>query len=198
MMNRTHKWIWLFVIAGIAAAGVSRARAQADQTPASQKAIVPIKVEFVIARFQGEKRVSSLPFSLFVNANEYRGPVRPESLVSTNLRMGLDVPITTTKTEQGMTTTQITYRHVGTNIDCSAEELPNGQFRLYFSIQDSAIYTGAAGVKPEPAPGLATIRSFQTTNRVTVPPGKPVQFTTATDMITGEVVKVDVMVTPVK
>lgn len=197
-MNRMHTWIWLFLIGLIAAAGLVRARAQGDQPSTGQKAIVPIKVEFVIARFQGEKRVSGLPFSMLVNANEYRGPTRPEALVSTNLRMGLDVPITTTKTEQGMTTTQISYRHVGTNIDCSAEELPNGQFRLYFSIQDSAIYTGAADVKPDPRTGMATIRSFQTTNRVAVTAGKPMQFTTATDMITGEVVKVDVMVTVVK
>jgi hypothetical protein len=171
--------------------------------PPAPKPIVPIKVDIVLMRFQGEKKVSSLPFSVWVNANEPRYPGQPPSsgLRVTSLRMGVDVPAgqVSTTNSQGVTTTQPNYRAVGTKIDVSAEEMEPGVFSLFVSIEDSAIFAAdPSGKVSLAASDPAAFRTFNTNNRITVKPGPPVQFTTAADMITGEVVRIEVAVSVLK
>src|SRR6185295_3433299 len=48
--------------------------------------LVPLRVLITIVRFEGEKKTSSLPFTLMVNAEQ---PGR------TRLRMGIEVPVRT-------------------------------------------------------------------------------------------------------
>src|SRR5712692_4822319 len=55
--------------------------------------VMPLKVQVVFSEFEGEKKVSSLPYMLFVNPDERTGS--PESRV----RMGLRVPIAVTGKE---------------------------------------------------------------------------------------------------
>ena len=170
--------------------------------PPGEKPIVPIKVDIVLMRFQSEKKISSLPFSVWVNANELRYPGQPAGgFRVTSLRMGVDVPAgqVATTSAQGVTTTQPNYRAVGTKIDVSAEEMPGGVFSLYVSIEDSAIFAAdPSGKVSLNASDPAAFRTFNTNNRITVKPGPPVQFTTAADMITGEVVRIEVAVTVLK
>lgn len=170
--------------------------------PPGLKPILPIKVDIVLMRFQGEKKISSLPFSVWVSANEPRLPGQPSAgFRPTSLRMGVDVPAgqVATTNAQGVTTTQPNYRAVGTKIDVSAEETEAGLFSLYLSIEDSAIFAGdSSGKVSLNASDPAAFRTFNTYNRITVKPGPPVQFTTAADMITGEVVRIEVAVTVLK
>ena len=56
------------------------------QSVAPKTAVVPLKVQIVITRFQGDKKVSSLPYTLSVVANDPRG-------TGSSLRMGAQVPI---------------------------------------------------------------------------------------------------------
>ncbi len=87
--------------------------AGARKTPAP----VPLKVTVVLSRFQGEKRISSMPYVLGVMASGWGpGP-------KTTLRMGVDVPVTTTVFGGDNKTAPVSsysYRSVGTNIDCGA------------------------------------------------------------------------------
>src|SRR5688500_17907390 len=53
----------------------------------AKKPLVPLDIQIVVSRYQGEKKVSSLPFSLAVNAND--------PAVS-QLRMGANVPVPAT------------------------------------------------------------------------------------------------------
>ena len=65
---------------------------QASQPPGGRKtpAPVPLKVTVVLSRFQGDKRISSMPYILGVMASGWGpGP-------KTTLRMGVEVPVAVT------------------------------------------------------------------------------------------------------
>src|SRR5688572_13366562 len=69
---------------GLVASAGARAVGREDQQPAPAKAPPQVlKVDVLMSRFQGDKKTSSLPFTLWVNADG--NPV--------SLRMGVDVPI---------------------------------------------------------------------------------------------------------
>ncbi len=53
---------------------------------ADEKPIIPVKVQLVLTRYQGDKKVGSLPYTLVVNANGPRA----------QLRMGSQVPVPST------------------------------------------------------------------------------------------------------
>ena len=60
------------------------------QGPPAKKPNVPLQVQIVMSRYQGEKRISSVPYTLTVNANTLQdeGGGRPSQL-----RMGARVPV---------------------------------------------------------------------------------------------------------
>ena len=190
------------LIATIAVAGAPRTIAQ--QSPQKEKPITPTKVDVVITRMQGEKKVASLPFTLFVTADSPFG--------GTMVRMGVDVPVgaatvTTgreTPLSRGSTTTsetstKVEYRNVGTSIDCNASRLDDGRFSVAVNIQDSSVFTadveGRAALK---AADPMAFRTFTMQNRLILRDGQPQQFTLATDKISGETLRVDVTLTVLK
>ena len=156
--------------------------------------VTPLKVQIVIARYQGEKKISSMPYTLTMNANN-----------RANLRMGTKIPIMMVsaapdvKTPDGKPIPQIgpiQYQDVGTNIDCGSTAVSDGRFMLNITVDDSSIYPDeqpSGGSKGNPS-----FRSFRATNTMVLKNGETGQFTTATDKITGETVKVDVTLTVVK
>jgi Flp pilus assembly secretin CpaC len=164
---------------GLSGEGVRAVSAQAAQ--AAAKTEIPLKVTIVIARFTGEKKTASLPFTLTVITNE-----------RTSLRMGSEVPI-----PSGSAQTAYTYRSVGTNIDCGANVREDGRFRLVLTITDSQIFSDQ---KPGPGvmSGIPSFQSFTSNTTLMLADGQSTQFTTATDKVSGEVVRVDVTVNVVK
>jgi hypothetical protein len=167
------------------------------EAEARANAVVPIDLEVVISRYQGDKRTSSLPYALTVNA-KYVSDV--EGAPMTSLRMGGEVPLPTMsltvdgKPLAGIPTGgPVMYKAVGTNIDARGRILDGGRFEIWVSVQDDAIATPqSAGAASAPATTLPVIRSFRASNNVVLRDGQTRQFTAAADRITGEVVKVDV------
>jgi len=104
----------------------------ASQAPPAQ---VPLKVDLVVSRYAGDKRVSSVPFTLSVVANDND---------KTSLRMGVDVPVPTTVFSGGPNSaipqTSFSYRSVGTNIDCSARTVAGGLFKLDLAVSDTSVF----------------------------------------------------------
>ena len=155
-------------------------------------AVIPIEVEIVISRFQGEKKVSSLPYSVSVNAQE--AAIRP----TTRLRMGGRVPVPVMSPALGPDGKPIVgitgggpvhYEDIGTTVESNARPLWDGRYDIYIAISDSAVApTPPAAVSGAPP----VIRTFVSNNNVVLRDGQTRQFTAATDRITGEVVKVDV------
>ena len=146
--------------------------------PAPRRLEVPLRVQIVLSRLQGDKKLSSLPFVLGVVSNSMK----------TNVRMGVEVPI-------GFGASY-SYRSVGTNIDCGAETLSDALYRLIITVDDSSIQLNAgpgssAGQSPV-TKDVPSFRSFKASFAVLLRDGQSTQYTSATDPVSGEVMKIDV------
>jgi hypothetical protein len=153
----------------------------------------PLKVQVLISRYQGEKKLSGLPYTLSVNADS-----------RATLRMGAKVPVMMIMTAnmpkdvpQGG---PIQYQDVGTDIDCYVwKAQDDGRYRLEITISDTSVYgDGPAANDNKPAPGNPSFRSFRASDSMMLRDGQTSQFTTATDKVSGESVKVEVTLTVVK
>lgn len=146
------------------------------------RVLTPLKVTVVISRYQGEKKTGSLPFTLWVNANDRRG---------TSLRMGGSVAVPTGSVAPQGTSVSYSYREIGTKIDSTAESLDEGRFSVGLAIEDSQVFSDAT--KPATgAGGMPAFQSFSASMAVILKDGQSAQYTTATDKVSGEVIKVDV------
>lgn len=165
----------LAVMVVLAVAGMAMA-----QNP--PKPMVSLKVQVVIARYEGDKKISSLPYSMSVTANG--DPVR--------LRMGSQIPLPTTSYQGSGTATPVTsftYHNVGTSIDCKATSTDDGRFSVVVGIEDSSVSERRSGG------AVPTLSTFSTQNMAVLRDGQTMQFTAAADKTTGEVVRVDVTLT---
>lgn len=173
------------------------APAWAQDKPATVR--LPAKCEVVISRYQGEKKIASQPFVLMPTASTGGGYA--------SLRIGVDVPVGTTTTtrppeggREGVTTTQPSYRNVGTNLDCRVQNLQDGRFDVMISVTDSSIFspdTDARAALGRPT-DTSAFRTFQVNNTLTMRDGQTMLLTTATDKVTGELLKIEVTFTLLK
>lgn len=191
------------VVAAALALSLPHGIAAQQPAPTLARPIIPARVDVVLSRYDGEKKTSSLPFSLYVNINESRngGVQNIDFSTRTSVRMGVDVPIgtVTSTSPQGVSTTRPEYRSVGTNIDCGGISTDDGRFKLALSITDSSIFTTDQNPRVMPRVADASaFRTFSTSNTITVKEGQTLQFAMATDKITAEVLKVDVTLTVLK
>jgi hypothetical protein len=164
----------------------------------------PLQVQVVVSRYQGDKRISSMPYMLSVNAIGSNEPLsRGEN---SQLRMRGEVPVPTTsfapadadKTDGLKPVASFNYRAIGTNIDCRARTMGDGRFELGVSVEDTSVFTD---IEAAAVPGfgqMPVFRSFQASHTLILRDGESRQFTAATDRITGEVVRIDVTLTLVK
>jgi hypothetical protein len=167
----------------LSCSAISRAQDASQNQPNSKKsdvtvAVTPLRVQVVFAEFDGDKKVSSLPYSFTVNADERR--VRPNSQV----RNGVRVPVSTGKD-------QYTYLDVGTNIDCSALQQDDGRFKLSMSIDRSSIAPDSQGGNP-------VVRQFRAEINPVLKDGQTIESIVATDPINGHVYHVSVTLNLVK
>ena len=178
----------LVVIAALVAPGV--AAAQEKPSP-----LVPLKVQLVISRSSGEKKISSMPYTLWVTANDSRNR-------TTSLRMGVEVPVPSIVVpKDGAPTTNFHYRPVGTNIDCSATT-EGGLFKVAITLNDSSVQFDANSPAPRPTStavaGAPSFRSFSSNFSILLKDGQSATYTSATDPVSGETLKVDVTLTVLK
>jgi hypothetical protein len=148
----------------------------------------PLRVTVVISRHQGDKRLSSLPYVLGV------APGKP-----TTLRMGVDVPIVVpafTGSEKGSPPVPMRsyqYRSVGANIDCRADAVSNGLYNLALTVEDSSVqlqHDRQSGTQS--VPDVPSFRTFKSSFTAVMRDGQTAQYTSATDPVSGEVMRIDV------
>jgi len=194
----------MVMVAALAAAGA--ARGQPQQAPAplpsagsvvqkGTRPVIPLDVQVVISRYQGEKRISSLPYLLAVNAN---------SAGIAQLTIGSEVPVQTTtfqpigdnKTSQPLRS--YNYRNVGTSISSSAQSTEDGRFELELSIDESSVGVNAFQSGGTPATEMPVFKSYKTRNKLLLRDGQSRQFTAATDRVSGETIRIEVTLTVVK
>ncbi len=164
-----------------------------EEKPKSEAQTTPLKATIVFAEYEGEKKIKSLPYTLYINApdaSELRGPV-------TKLRVGSKVPVYTGKD-------QIQYYDVGTNIDARAAHTPEGRFLLGLGLERSWVEGNVAVSVTKAVPGQVNdfsnpvIRQFRSDLEMNLREGQITESTMATDPLSGKVMKVEVSLSAVK
>lgn len=184
--------------------------AAAQNAPKQPKPLIPLKVNVVFNEYEGAKLVSRLPYTLSVTANDVI--VHPQ----VNLRVGQRFPVWDGANN-------FNYSDVGTDIDCSAESVESGRYKISLVVRRTTLSSTimvpflpspgqpVAGLPPASvtrkppvkAPSSATVpepifSSFATTLRLIMHDGQTIQSTMATDPVSGHVIKVDVTLHVVK
>jgi hypothetical protein len=187
----------LFVIVAIAAPGLLAQEkpksAEAAKPAETSKTMTPLRVQVVFSEFEGEKKLSSLPYTFLVNADE-----RGERAA---VRMGLRVPI---EASSNSGVKQFQYMDVGTNLDGRAEKTEDGRFLLMLNVEKSSVYRPGASEKPvslggnEISAAQPIVQQFRTQVNLLIRDGQTEQSTVATDPVTGHVLKVDVTANVIK
>jgi type II secretory pathway component GspD/PulD (secretin) len=144
-----------------------------------------LTLQVVVSKSQGDKKVSSVPYSLSVVANSNRNG---------SLRLGSRLPIVTQVGTQvgGAGVSNVQYADVGIGIDCMAISAEEGRYRLDLTVEDTSVVA-------EPPAGVSrdqpVFRNFKASESILLRDGQSAQFTAATDKLTGEVTRVEVTLT---
>jgi hypothetical protein len=156
----------------------------------------PIKVQIVFTEFDGDKKVKSLPYTIYHNTTHGQ-ELRPDF---TKLRIGSRIPVTTGGG-------QMQYLDVGTNLDCRAVRNDDGHFMVQLSVERSWV-EGEVAVAMNPAAadrpeGGATfkepiIRNVRSDLYLNLRDGQTVEGVMATDPLNARVVRVEVTLNVVK
>jgi Bacterial type II and III secretion system protein len=183
-----------FVFGAHAAVAQEKPTAPVEAPQAAADQQVPLRVQVVVSRYRGEKKISSVPYTLAVVANQRD---------STSMRMGIQVPVPTTvfkgSGESSTPMTSYNYRNVGTNIDCTARTVGAGQFKLTMTVEDTSVFVPEK--EGDVGTGVSNVPAFRTfTSRfdLLLRDGQTGQHTAATDPVSGEVLRVDVTMNVLK
>ena len=187
-MNRNGLLIALLLGTMPAMPALAQEKPKADggeKAAEAHKAITAVRVQVLFNEFDGEKKISSLPYTLLVNSDT-GGPLA-------SIRMGLRVPIHTSSTMS-------TYTDMGTNIDGRAEKLEDGRFLLSLSVERSSAYSPQGNLADTKAiaSDLPVIQQFRSQLNLLIRDGQTIQSTVSTDPVTGRVIKVDVSLSVIK
>ena len=207
-MTRVNRMIGVVVVAMVLlTAFPAQMSAQAEQLTQAQLAALPtlpVQVDVVLTRWQGEKRISSMPFVLMANASNRQHN-------STSIRMGVDVPVGTSTSNvtqtQGPSSSQravatakvaTEFRNVGTDIDATVTRTDAANFAVSLSIRDSSIFTSDQTKMPNTLVDPTAFRTFSASNTLNMLDGQTRLFGVATDKITGETMRIEVKLTVLK
>jgi hypothetical protein len=149
------------------------------------KAEVPLKVQVTLSEFDGNQKISSLPYTIHTLGTDLRNRRRDE------LRFGVRIPVAASGGG-------FTYQDVGTNIDCQAITRDDGQYALDITIERSSVMSASNGKEAdwkseESSSGMQPLlRHFRDEFVVVMHDGQATEGVSAVDPATGRVLKVDV------
>ena len=130
MKNKVGIILTLLAVATLTATAQESQKGTGGQTTDEHMpAPTPLRVQVVFAEYDGEKKVSSLPYTFTVNADERQA--RP-GWHGSQIRNGARIPISTGKD-------QFIYIDIGTNVDCSAHLQEDGHYKLQLTLERSSI-----------------------------------------------------------
>lgn len=204
-MNKAILALLFCTFAGLHSPVLAQEKAKAEEgekKTESKKETVELRVVVVFSEYDGEKKITNLPYTLLVDAPEGR---RGDN---SSIRMGLRVPIVTgsfkSGSESSPVNTQFTYIDLGSNLDGWATKEENGRFDLHLNLERSSAYSSGTGQKGSAVTGNEVLNSqpviqqFKTQVDLIIRDGQTIQSTVATDPVSGRVTKVDVTVNVVK
>jgi hypothetical protein len=175
----------------LAAGGVTAAQEAADKAQKPQKPATPLKVQVVFSRYQAEKKIASVHYTLPVNADDSRG----------RIYMGVQIPL---RYESKESYHNVAFKNAGNSVDCGAQALDGGRFKLSCEFTHSSVFAE----EPGPAPTRATahdgtplppvLKTFESSATFFLRDGQTAQHMVATDPVNGDVLRVDVTLAVVK
>jgi hypothetical protein len=157
------------------------------KTEEKAKVQTPIKVQIVFTEHDGDKKVSSMPYTFTVITDERMG-----GNYSTSLRTGIRVPVETDAKEQKMT-----YMDLGSNIDCGIKTEDDGRYHVYLIFDRSALYPNKSpeGERLVAEPnGLPLVRQFRTSENLILKDGQTSENIMSTDPLNGHTLRVSVTI----
>jgi hypothetical protein len=170
----------MLALLAVSACGAVAQEASKPKPDPLTPAVTPLRVQVVVSEYDGEKKVSSLPYTFTVNADERRA--RPGSLI----RNGVRVPVITAKD-------QYTYVDIGTNVDCSATLQDDGRYKLQIALERSSVSPETSG-----GSGTPVFRQFRVDINPVLKDGQTVESVASTDPLTGHVHHVTVTLNVLK
>jgi hypothetical protein len=170
------------------------AQDKAQEKPKAEeraKPAIPVKVQIVFAEYDGEKKISSMPYTFMAVTDERMG-----GYYSTSLRTGVRVPIEIDGKDQ-----KTTYMDVGSNIDCGVRSEEDGRFRVYLVFDRSALYPNKSpdGERLVAEPnGQPLVRQFRTQENLILKDGQTSENILSTDPLNGHTMRVSVTINALK
>jgi hypothetical protein len=167
--------------------------AQDKPKPEGKGSVATLKLQVAVVEHEGEKKVTSLPYTFFVRAGE-GGSGSPWA----KLRTGSRVPVYVGK-DAGMQ-----YIDVGTNIDARAIALEDGRFDILLNLERSwvegevVVPTAKAGDTASGTFKEPVIRQFKTELTFPMRDGQSTETTQAADPGSGRILTITVTMNVVK
>ena len=163
------------------------------QAKSPDKPAVPVKVTIVFSEYNGEKKISSMPYSFVATTDEKMG-----GYYSTSLRTGVRIPVETDGKEQ-----KSTYMDVGSNIDCGVRTTDDDHYRVYLVFERSALYPSAdtqgektLNSRPPGQPPL--VRQFKASEQILLKDGQTSDSITSTDPLDGHSLHISITINVLK
>ena len=180
---RPYGWMCLAVLALPLGARAQESKAKPLVDGSSK--LVQTRLNLVLTRYQGEKRLSSRPYAVLAGSEETSSP-------SGSLFVGSQIPVRTT----GANGPTIAFKDVGVKVNGNVRPLGEGRFRVNIKFDDTSVAGDAKSAGREG--GDEILRSFASEAVVFLRDGESAPFSSATDPVTGEVVKAEVTLTVLK
>lgn len=170
----------------------------------------PLKVLVVISEFDGTKKIANLPYTLYTVTE---GAAGPGSGPRQSMRYQLRVPVVTNTFQPAfvapskgtpLVNTQFQWHDVGTDIDYGAYTTAGDSYELFFTLDRSwASLPSPTGERTALENGSITtgqpiLPHFRNSFVVVLKNGQTVEGASATDPVSGHVLKVEVTLTVLK
>jgi hypothetical protein len=168
----------------------SRAQSKIQEKP---KLDVPVKIHTVFSEFDGDKKISSMPYSFTAVTDEKTG-----GYYTTSLRTGVRIPVNTGVAEQ-----KTSYMDVGSNIDFGIRLDDEDRYHLYMVFERSALHSGAGESEDKsqnlrPAGQLPIVRQFKVSDTMILRDGQTSESVASTDPLNGHSLRISVTINVVK
>jgi hypothetical protein len=181
------KLCYLLLLGGLCLPLVQLRAQEKPKTEERVKVPTPLKVQIVFTEFDGDKKISSMPYTFTVISDEKMG-----GNYSTSLRTGIRVPIETDGKDQ-----KTTYMDIGSNIDCGIKAEDDGRYHVYLIFDRSTLYPNKSSegerLVAEPN-GLPLVRQFRTSENLILKDSQTSENLLSTDPLNGHTLRVSVTI----
>jgi len=172
------------VILAVLLFGTSTRGQEKSGASGKKRQATPLKLVVTLTEYDGEKKVSSLPYALLLNSE-----AGDTIAYTTFARTGVRVPVPGIGTDG-----KAQFVDVGANIDCGVRTEEDGRFSVRLNFERSSLYfqgqgeeKGTARTGPGGQPYLPTIRAQ---SLVTIKDGQTVEALMAADPLNGHVFRI--------